>query len=430
MKWKGILLFIFAIFLFLFIILYEKNLPTTEEKKEKEKKIFNLNGEINYLKYESKDINWEVKKEKEEWKIVKPIEYKAEEFTINNIIKSIKELEKLKEIEVKELKNFGLEEPEKKIFIQTEKEKEEIIIGAEIPNIKQVAIKLKNKGKNYFISSSFLNEIEKSVKDLRDKTIFSYQASDVSSIEIKTKKIKLNLDKKNNFWYLDFPFKDRAEKSGVEDVIYGFSSFKAIDFIDEYTDEKLKELNLINPIVSVSFYDKEKKLILQGDFGKKEGLGKNDFYLKTGKRIFLVNHSLWEKLENGIVAIPDTKILSFSTWETKKFYLKFSDKEYLFEKKEDKWTLSGKDLKNDTPVNNILKEFEELKWLKSISNYNKIKEIGEIKLEGEKFKINCKFYRDLMDNETIWANPEDRPNLWSFVPAAWTRVENELNKLK
>ncbi|MEJ5166885.1 MAG: hypothetical protein WHV67_07640, partial [Thermoanaerobaculia bacterium] len=119
MKWKGLALFVFALGLFLFIILYEKKLPTTEERKEREKKIFNIKEEnINYLKFESKDLNWEVKKEKEEWKIVKPIEYKGEEFTINNIKRSIVELEKIKEIGSADLKSFGLEEPEKKIIFK------------------------------------------------------------------------------------------------------------------------------------------------------------------------------------------------------------------------------------------------------------------------------------------------------------------------
>lgn len=431
MKWKGLILFGVALALFLFIVLYEKKLPTTEEKKEREKKIFNLKeGEINYLKYESQDLNWEVKKEKDEWKIIKPIEYKAEEFTINNILRTISELEKIEDIETKDLKSFGLEVPEKKIIFQGEKEREEIFIGEEIPNINRLAIKLKNKGKSFFVSSSFLKDISKNITELRDKTIFSYQASDVNFIEIQTRERKINIEKKGKFWYLDFPFKDRAQKDGVEDLIYGLSSFRAKEFIDEFDENKLKELNLLPPVATIYFYDKEKKLILQGDFGKLEGMEKNDFYVKTGKRVFLANHSLWEKLEKGLVAIPDTKILSFSQWEVKKFNLKIKEKEYLFEKKDEKWFLNGKELKDEKPVNNILKEFEELGWMKSISNYKEVEEIGNLVLEGENFKINCRFFKDLRDKETLWANPEDRPNLWSFVPKAWERIGEELKKLE
>lgn len=428
MKWKGIILLSIAILLFLFIIFYEKNLPTTEEKKEKEKKIFNLKeNEINFLSCNSKDLNWEVKKEEDKWKITKPIEYPADEFTINNIIRAIVELEKEKEIKDINLKDFELEKPEKTLSFRTIEKSEEILIGALIPQINKMAIRIKGTGKNYFISSSFLEKINKNLNELRNKDIFSYQTSDVSFVEIKTIKRTVNLEKKGKFWYLDFPFKDRAEKDGVEDLIYGLSSIKAKDFLDEPTEEDLKELNLSPPIVTISFFDKDKKLILQGEFGKKEGLDKNDFYVKNGLRVFLSSSQIWEKLEKGLVAIPDTKILSFSSWEVKKFYLKTKN-EFSFEKKEGKWFLNGKETKDEKPVNNILKEFSEMKWLKSANLIDIKEEIGDLKIEGENFQINCKFYKDKMGE--FWAKPEDRPNYWSFVEAAWKRVEGELNKIK
>jgi len=432
MKLKGLILFLIAIGLFLFIILYEKKLPSTEEMKEKEKKIFNLKEEdINFLAFAGKDLSWEVKKEKDEWRLSKPIEYKADETTINSIVSAIVELEKEKEIGNVDLKDFQFENPEAVLKFKTKEGEDEILIGTKISQINQMAIRVKSLGKNYFVSSSFLARINKKLTDLRDKNIFSYQASDVTFIEIETRNRKINIEKKDNFWYIDFPFKDRAEKDGVEDLLYGFSSFRAKEFIDEYTEENLKEYNLLPPIAIVSFYNKDKNLILKGEFGKKEGMEKNDFYLKKDKKLFIVNHSIWEKLEKGLVAIPDTKILSFSQWQVKNFKLKMGKDEFIFEKKENKWFLNQKEVKDEKPIDNILKELSELKWIKSISdNYNKIEEIGEVKIEGENFKINCKFYKDLQDKETFWAKAEDRPNLWSFVTAGWTRLEEELKKLK
>ncbi len=432
MKLKGLILLLIAIGLFLFIIFYEKKLPSTEERKEKEKKIFNFKEEdINFLSFKEKDLSWEVKKEKDEWRLLKPIEYKADEYTINSIVSSIVELEKEKEISTLDLKDFQLDNPEAILKFKQMEREEEILIGTKIPQINQMAIRVKGKGKNYFVSSSFYEKINKNLTDLRDKNIFSYQASDVNLIEIETRKRKINIEKKDNFWYIDFPFKDRAEKDGVEDLLYGLSSFRAKEFIDEYKEEDLKEFNLLPPIAVVSFYNKDNKLILRSEFGKKEGMGKNDFYLKKDKKVYIVNHSLWEKLEQGLVAVPDTKILSFSQWQVKNFKLKIGKEEFAFEKKEDKWYLNQKEVKVEKPIDNILKEFSELKWMKSISdNYNKIEEIGEVKIEGEDFKVNCKFYKDLQDKETFWAKAEDRPNLWSFVTAAWKRVEGEIEKLK
>lgn len=432
MKLKGLILLLIAILLFLFIILYEKKLPSTEERKEKEKKIFSLKEEnIDFLSFKGKDLSWEVKKEKDEWRLLKPIEYKADEYTINSIVSSIVELEKEKEIENLNLKDFQLDNPEAILKFKTKEGEEEILIGTKIPQINQMSIRVKGKSKNYFISSSFYEKINKNLTDLRDKNIFAYQASDVNLIEIETRKRKISIEKKDNFWYIDFPFKDRAEKDGVEDLLYGLSSFRAKEFIDEYKEEDLKEFNLLPPIAVVSFYSKDKNLILRGEFGKKEGMEKNDFYLKKDKKVFIVNHSLWEKLEQGLVAIPDTKILSFSQWQVKNFKLKIGAEEFTFEKKEDKWYLNQKEVKTEKPIDNILKEFAELKWIKSISDsYDKVEEIGEVKIEGEDFKVICKFYKDLQDKETFWAKAEDRPNLWSFVTAAWKRVEEEVKKLK
>ncbi len=85
-KIKGLILFLIALGLFLFIYFYERKLPTTEEALEREKKIFNLKEEeINYIFLENEDLSWELKKEKDEWKLKKPLDYPADEFNVNSI---------------------------------------------------------------------------------------------------------------------------------------------------------------------------------------------------------------------------------------------------------------------------------------------------------------------------------------------------------
>lgn len=429
MKYKGIILFIFAILIFLFIYFYERKIPTTQEIKERENKIFNLKKEdINFLSYKGNEMSWEVKKGKDEWRILKPINYKADEFTINNILDDLIEMEKIEELKDINLKDYGLLEPIEVFSFSTKNGIEEIIIGTQIPGINQLAIRLKKREKNYLISSNFLSKIKKNLTELRDKTIFSYQTMDVNYIEIETRKRKINLEKKEEQWYLDFPFKDRAEKDNVEDLLFGLSSLKAKEFIDDYNEEKLKELNLFPPLSTICFYDKDKNLILKADFGKKEGMEKNDFYVKSGMKVFLASHSFWEKLEEGLVAIPDTKILSFHKWEAKKFSIKINGNIYNFEKKDFKWFKGETELKDENPLENILKELEELKWIQSIKELKDLEEICEFNIEGEKFKINCKIYKDKALN--LWAKPSDRPNYWSFPGGVWERIKNELEKLK
>ncbi len=429
MKMKSLILLLIALGLFLFIYFYERKLPTTEEAKEREKKVFNLKEEeINYLFLKSEDLSWELKKERGEWKLKKPLEYPADEFNVSSLLRSIVELEKEKELKEVNLKDFRLEEPNKFLDFSTDKLKERIIIGVEVPGISQVAIRLEKGGKSYFVPSSFLNSINKSIKDLRSKEIFKYDSGSVNLIEIEKYGKKINVEKKGKFWYLDFPIKDRAEKENIEDLIYGLSSLRAKEFLDEYDEEKLKEINLLPPFLKISFYDGEKKLILQGEFGFKKGLEKNDFYVKNGKRVFLASHSLWEKLEKGILLIPDTKVFSFSPWEVMSFKMKTGEREYNFEKKEGKWFLNGKDLKDENPVINILKELSEMKWMHSINKINNFENLAEALIRGENFVLNSFFYKT--KDETFWVKVSDRPNYWSFVTMGWQRIEKELDKLK
>ncbi len=429
MKIKGLILFLIALGLFLFIYFYERKLPTTEEALEREKKIFNLKEEeINYIFLENEDLSWELKKEKDEWKLKKPLDYPADEFNVNSITRAIVELEKEKELKEINLKDFKLEKPYMFLDFSTDKLKERIIIGVEVPATGQVAIRLEKGGKSYFVPSSFLNSINKSVKDLRSKEIFKYDSGSVNLIEIEKYGKKINVEKMGKFWYLDFPFKDRAEKDNIEDLIYGLSSLRAKEFLDEYDEEKLKNIKLLPPLLKVSFYDKGKKLILQGEFGFKEGLEKNDFYVKNGKRVFLTNHSIWEKLEKGILVIPDAKVFSFSPWEVMSFKIKTKEREYNFEKKEGKWFSNGKELKEENPLINILKELSEMKWMHSINQINNFEELAEAHIKGDDFDINSVFCKT--KDETYWVKVSDRPNYWSFVTAGWQRIEKELDQLK
>ena len=271
--------------------------------------------------------------------------------------------------------------------------------------------------------------LKKTVTELRGKEIFAVDAAQATAIELRKGDRVTTLRKGPDFWILDFPFPDRAQREGVDDLLFGFSGLRAKEFVDTFDSAKLKALGLDPPFARIAFYDKDKKALLEASVGRPEGLGKDEFYVLRGQQIFLTSHSLWTKLEQGTLAFPDPKLLGLKRWEVDRLEMTLGPQKRVLERKESDWWIDGKKAAAASPVDDLLDHLADLQW---VENY-KTPKIGPVEIRlvvsSGKSKTEAEFSKDATDPNAWWAKVSERPYWWKIEDAKVAQIREDLNKI-
>ena len=432
MKARTLILLALALGLALFIVLVERKMPTTQEREEQKKKIFSVKEEeITGLKYAAPDFSWEAKKQGDKWRLVAPMDYPADEGTLSGILSSIANLEREKELEAgADLAALDLKPAKTVVTFTTAQGPVSLTLGAALPGVGNLAVQRMDTGRGYLIAPGFSSALKKSLTELRSKEIFSVDASQAAVIELRKGDRTTTLRKGPDGWMLDFPFPDRAQREGVDDLLFGFTGLRAKDFVDTVDEAKLKALGLDPPYARIAFYDKDKKALLEASVGRPKDLGKDEFYVLRGRQVFLTSHSLWEKLEQGTLAFPDPKLLGLKRWEVDRIETTLGTDKRVLERKEGEWWADGKKIAATGSVDDFLDHLAALQWME---NYKTPKtgpvEIRMIITSG-KAKTEAEFLKDASDPRFWWAKVSERPFWWKLEDAKVASLKEDLDRIK
>ncbi|MCM8772236.1 MAG: DUF4340 domain-containing protein [Candidatus Omnitrophica bacterium] len=373
---KTLALFIILILFSGFYFYLTKTEPKRIKKKQESKKIFiGEKDKINSIFIKDKEKEIEILKSDNFW-IIKEKNYECDRNEIESLINKILSLEMERNLgEVEDLKQYGLEKPEKLLMICEDNQKLFLFVGDETPSGSYLYAST-DKREVFLISKWDLKEIfEKNIFDLRDKRIIPAEItkSDIEEIEVKKAKTGFHFTKKDEIWNIDYPINDWADKDKIENFIEKIVNGKVQSFEEEKSE---KECGLEKPEVLISLKTKENKYFLH--FGKKVN---DSYYCKNSLKpyIFKVEKNLLEDISENINDLRYKKLFEFSVSDVAEFSITKNGKElkivkikedYFFEKDRKKRISKEKveefleDLKN-LEIENFL-EYSE----KNLNNYS------------------------------------------------------------
>ena len=430
MKPRTLILLALALGLMLFILFVERRMPTTEESRAQAKKILNVKeDEITGLKFASPDSSWEAKKDHGKWRLASPMDTPADEGTIGPILTSLAGLESEKDLEAgADLKALDLKPAKATLTLTTGKGPLTLSLGTSIPGTTRMALLRQDTGRGYLIANTLLGNLKKNPTELRAKEIFTVDSAQVAAIELTKGARATTVKKSGDGWTLDFPFPDRADREGVDDLVFGFAGLRAKDFVDTYDTAKLKALGLDPPAARITFYDKDNKTLLDASLGRPATLGKDEFYILRGKQIFLTSHALWSKLEQGTLAFPDPKLLGLKRWEVDHLEMTVGSVKKTLERKENDWWVNGKKAAAGG-MDDLLDHLAALQWME---NY-KTPKMGAVEirlaLQSGKSKIEAEIAPEEGQTKFYWAKVTGRPFFWKLEDSKITQLKDDFNKI-
>lgn len=217
-------------------------------------------------------------KEGDAWQIKAPIQAKADESVMGNLLWRLKET-KAKAFAAEEAKNlavFGLNKPAVRVELWEK--------DAKTPKTFLLA---PAKGGAYgssleggpvaLVEAKLLDDLSKGAFDLRDKSLFSFEAKDVQRLRLRIGADQVSLERKGDDWRLVEPKSGQARASKANDILFTVRNLKYAAIISERGEEPAK-YGLDTPaiVITLAKADGGELGVLQ--LGKREG---NRTYVRT-----------------------------------------------------------------------------------------------------------------------------------------------------
>jgi hypothetical protein len=312
------------------------------------------------------------------WKITRPMPGKADEERIADF------LEKLLFTKVKEfvaeaprsLAPYGLAQPtEVTIWLGKEKDRtsQRLLLGKVDPAKKGVYVLRPGEQSVLLLGEEILELLPKSVFDLRDKAVVSYERDKLAKLLLESPSGAVTLAREGQEWRITAPESLKADGGEVSAYLRKLEDLKARAFVSESAAEVSRYLP--KPQVRVSLWEKEaqapKTLALGPSTERRDGTPLAYAAVLGQGPVALVEAKALQDLAKSVIDFRERFVLgSFDAKAVKRLQIKSGGQTMLIERQgENEWRIlePQKGRTREGAVNELLFTLRALKWKEQVS---------------------------------------------------------------
>jgi hypothetical protein len=199
-----------------------------------------------------------IERAKNGWRFVKPIQGEVDNATADSMADAIAGLQITGTIAEtpRDLAPFGLQNPAVNVIVTTKDHRvlPAIMVGKDTPVGNSSYIKSEQKPGILLVANSFPSQVEKTVDDLRPRTLIGFQPDQIQKVVLDSNNgVPLELTKKSDHWIIDKPKTYPADDTAVQQLLETVSNARVADFIDDNPSD-LSKYGLANPSFKLIVY--------------------------------------------------------------------------------------------------------------------------------------------------------------------------------
>ncbi len=313
-----------------------------EEAAEEAKKLFQFEKEeVKSISLTRSDGSIILEKENGSWKLVAPIEAKADEAAVDGLASELSStlLERSLESSPVDWKDYGLENSNLKITVGLKDGRRlNLELGDKDFNQASVFGRVPHLAKVLVLPASLYTTVDKELLDFRDKSVLDFDREQVREVRIRARRKTYRLQKEGEDWSIREPIQARADRAEIRSLLSDLEFARVEEFVERGAG-RLKTYGLNEPSSRVDLFlgdSRARKTLL---VGKQVGA---QFYAKddSGEDVFRIKEDLVDKLELDLSKLRDRKMARFERDEVKRVEVKLPDREFEFARNsEDQWRL-------------------------------------------------------------------------------------------
>ena len=232
-----------------FVAFYERKLPSTDERKAQEKKVFRIESD-DVVALEIENDGKKVRLERDarpksdgedaasfppprEWRLVEPLTAKADRALADRLASDLAGLEVARRLEGVERKDVGLEPARGVVRWKTPEAEGALEIGGEVPASSNVVVAASGVKELLVVPKSIADGLTRAPGDWRSKEVVAATRDEIERIRlVPASGGEVVLSRKGDSFVLERPLTDAADRDLVDPLLSDLTGLKAEAFLD------------------------------------------------------------------------------------------------------------------------------------------------------------------------------------------------------
>lgn len=353
-------------------IRYKKEQQTRKAEAERITKIDKDKiGEVDLTSKDGAKIV--VRKMDKNWVMAEPVKVNADQKAVNSLLTSFSDAQLEKIIKEKDVqwKEYDLEKPDFTVTARTRDDAVTLYFGAANPAKTSYYLRKQGDNRLLLVADTLKNSLNKSVFDLREKSVFTVAPSDVQKVVVVRDGKETELKREGpESWTMVKPESFRVKAAEISRGLIGLTNIQAKDIIDEPKKEG-DPYGLDKPEYKILLDSKNRKqtLLIGKAVGKQDSPSSKDRYAKIEGQdtVYVIGSRDLTAFKTDPKELRDRSILSFKPKEIHKMEVTMDGKTWLVQKseKEDTWAMEKPEKKavvETWPITGILWDLQNLEW--------------------------------------------------------------------
>jgi len=293
------------------------------------------------------------------WQLTAPNKFLADQDTAGQLVTSASSVasDRVVEEKVSDVSNYGLKSPSLEVDVTTKAGKtSKLKIGDDTPTNSGAYAMLEGDPRVFTVASYVKSGLDKSVNDLRDKRLLTFDQDKLSRVELVAKKQDVEFGRDKDQWQIVKPKPLRADGLQVEELIRKLKDAK-MDLTVSAEDAKKAAAAFASatPVATVKATD------ASGTQQIEVRKNKEDYYAKSTAvdGVHKVSADLGAGLDKGLDDFRNKKLFDFGFNEPSKIEMHDNGKTHVFQKTGEDWLSNGKKL-DATSVQSFLDKLRDL----------------------------------------------------------------------
>src|ERR1035437_6455719 len=296
---------------------------STQELQAKSKRVLDFQSkDIIGLKIDLTNQVYTLERSGDQLQIKQPLDVRANYGTVSSILDELEFAERNRSITEKELKgltpkDFGLQNPRVRLTLRNKKGSMILLVGNETPTKDAVYAQLQGKKDLLVVPKSIYERLDRTLDDLRDRTVIDFQPASATRVEIKSSDRVIELAKSavttnaEPRWALTRPLAARADPRKVSELLSDLSGLRVSDFVSE-DPKDIHTYQLDEPERELTVWTGESGKTLQIGRAPTNDPGKVYAKLKSTDSIYTVPAARVQKFAVQANDLRDAQVLVFS----------------------------------------------------------------------------------------------------------------------
>ena len=292
------------------------------------------------------------------WQLTAPKLFLADQDTAGQLLNSASSVasDRVVEDKASDVSGYGLKSPSLEVDITTKAGKtSKLKIGDDTPTNSGAYAMLEGDPRVFTVASYVKSGLDKSVNDLRDKRLLTFDQDKLSRVELIAKKQDIEFGRDKDQWQIVKPKPLRADGLQVEELIRKLKDAKMdLTVSDEDAKKAASAFASGTPVATVKATD------ASGTQQLEVRKNKGDYYTKSSAvdGVHKVTADLGTGLDKGLDDFRNKKLFDFGFNEPNKIEMHDNGKTYAFQKTGEDWFSNGKKL-DSTSVQSLLDKLRD-----------------------------------------------------------------------